>query len=241
MTRQIFQNLISRMRKRLEKISVFIGMGMLSAHFFFIGLYLLPDNPIKHQFKYELSSYVNPFFSQSWNLFSPTPVNTNMTLLIQFKTVSGGAQDTSVWVDVYKPHIDEKKNSFWSPAQRISKFMTSCMQSTLEGNKALINLLKEDSMVRNDSVKAKKMYQAYIDGNFGTQSIIQYSHYVFNKIYNSPEKNYDSVFVRFEIFDAKFPRFSKREQDFFDSKNYFFSKLRSKYYALHGHEIAGRK
>jgi hypothetical protein len=216
-----------------------IGVAALVIHFGFVGIYLFPDNPIKHQFKYELQSYVNPFFSQSWNLFSPTPINTNMTLLVQFKTFSGAKYDSTEWVDIYQPLIEEKRRNFWSPSQRLSKFMTSSMQSVIENSRTYIRAIKEDSLLARDSVKADSAYNVYMANTFGNQSIIQYSQYVFKKLLSNRDiRSLDSVFVRYEIFDSKFPRFSKRELDFFDLKNYAFSKITSSYYKLGLNTIA---
>ncbi|MBY0435056.1 MAG: hypothetical protein K2U26_13175 [Cyclobacteriaceae bacterium] len=219
---------------RYLKICAYLcGVGVLIAHFTFVGLYLLPDNPIKHQFKYELRGYVNPFFSQSWNLFSPTPINSNMTLLLQFKVYKSGAFDTTKWVDVYDPLIKEKRAKFWSPVQRLSKFMTSCMQSAIESNQSIVRTLKEDSTLLRDSIKANRVYHAYMASTFGAQSITQYSKYVLRRIFiNENVDAFDSVFVKYEIFDSKFPRFSKRELDFFDLDNYTFAKVTSDFYRI---------
>lgn len=228
--------------KYLKFTFFLIGVGALIIHFSLIGMSLFPDNPIKHQLKYELRSYVNPFFSQSWNLFSPTPINTNMTLLIQFKTFNGAITDTTDWVDIYQPLIEEKRRNFWSPAQRLSKFMTSCMQSVIESSQTYAQAVKEDTVLLRDSVKSKLAYEFYMSNTFGNQSIVQYSHFVFKKLFLGQDLNsFDSVFVRYEIFDSKFPRFSKRKLDYFDLKNYTFNKVASSYFKTSGNGITKNK
>ncbi|CAN5392527.1 hypothetical protein BH10PSE19_BH10PSE19_19390 [soil metagenome] len=209
------------------------GVILLIIHFTIVGLSLLPDNPIKHQMKYEIRSYMEPIFTQTWNLFSPTPINTNMTVLIQFKLYNAGKIDSTEWVDIYEPLIKEKRASFWSPVQRISKFMTSCMQNVLESNNNFVKMVQQDSTLRTDSVKSKLLYDRHMSVSFGHTSLIQYSNYVLLRMKSASEiSGADSIMVRYEIFNAKFPRFSKREIDFYDLKSYKFNKMTSKFYKL---------
>ena len=223
--------------KNLYNILNKIVFGVLSIallmHFFIIALKLLPDNPINHQNKFQIRSYVDPFFSQNWNLFSPNPVNTNLTVLLQFKIYSNGRVDTTNWVDIMQPLVDAKREYFWTPAQRISKFVTTYMQQMNETKRLILEIISKDDTLSSDTKKAEEFFENALVQTIGHQAIIQYSHYVFNKL--RLEKNYkniDSIHVRYNTFNAVFPRFSKRKLDYFDPNNYEFSQSVSKYHPL---------
>lgn len=217
-------------------ITLLVGLSALITHFTIVGLSLMPDNPLKHQYKYQIAAYINPLFSQSWCLFSPTPVNTNMTILVQFKSFDNGAiRDTTNWVDLYQPLIEEKRNNFWSPVQRVSKFMTSIMQNISEHNNTFFEDAKKDSLLSKNPEALQKAYEKNLQNCMGHNSLLQYSNFVFDKMHGTQmylPKGIDSVQVRYQIFDSEFPRFSKRNLDYFDLNNYKFSKSTSNFYTI---------
>jgi len=211
-----------------------VGSIFLAFHFLVIALSLAPDNPLKHQFKFQIYRYVNPFFSQSWNLFSPNPINSNMTVLLKFIVYENGRADTTQWVDIMPPLIEHRKKHFWSPTQRITKFLTSCTQSILENRKMTLEYIAKDDSLAKDSIAAATFYSRLAKQWFGHTAIIQYASYVFKQM-NGPQnfRNADSTYVTYKIFDAKFPRFSKRNLNFFDLKNYQFAEYQSEYQTLY--------
>lgn len=218
------------MIRPFKNILFFICIGVLLFHFSVIALSLLPDNPIKHQYKYETNSYINPLFSQCWNLFAPEPINTNMTVLVQFKIYNKDSIVTTKWLDLMEPLILQKRKSFWSPVQRISKFITSSLQNITEHSKIMIDQIKKDTTLTNDSLATQIAYENSFSSCYGHKSILQYSNYVFYKM--NYQGKIDSVLVRYEIFNSKFPRFSKRKENFFDIKHYEFTKSVSKFNRL---------
>lgn len=222
-----------KIRKWTSFLLLGSGILLLGFHFLVIALSLSPDNPLKHQYKIQISRYVEPFFSQSWNLFSPNPINSNMTVLLKFKIFERGRVDTTQWVDIMAPLIDHRKTHFWSPAQRVTKYLTSCMHSILENRKITLDFIAKDDSLSKDSLAAAKFYSRLSKEWFGHQAIIQYANYVFQKMSGEWRlQGMDSVFVTYKIFDAKFPRFSKRKQDYFDLKNYQFAEYQSEFEPL---------
>ena len=53
-------------------------------------LYNSPINPIKVKLGFIIDNYMNPLFSQNWNLFAPNPVSTNMDIVTR-----GGYKDSN--------------------------------------------------------------------------------------------------------------------------------------------------
>jgi hypothetical protein len=206
-------------------------IAILVLHFSIIFLDQLPDNPIKHQYKKELLKYVDPFFTQSWHLFSPNPINTNMSLVLRFKYFNKGKEQITEWVDVTEPIITEREDKFWSPAQRISKFLQSSMSDLSESHtKILTNIDQNDSLKVLPNGKKQEIYENVIRTSFGYKSICNYSFYVAENYFKS--KKNKNIKFQFKIIHLKFPRFSKRKENYYDLKNYKISEIKSEFIEL---------
>ncbi|MBA3986233.1 MAG: hypothetical protein H0X63_06610, partial [Flavobacteriales bacterium] len=203
--------------------------SLLIAHFIIIGLYLLPENPLQHQFKKELNSYADPFFSQAWTLFAPTPINTNMSLLLRFEYVNNGEVDTTNWIDITEPLIEVRLKNYWSPAQRISKFTQSSMSNVNDHSSALKKFIEETDSLKNNDSEGMNFYYEEMNRSYGYKSIFQYSIYVAKKYFQGNDLMPEQVSCQFKIFNARFPRFSKRNEDYYDFERYEFSEYSSKF------------
>ncbi len=115
-------------------------------------------------------------------------------------------------------------------AYMLSKFVTSCLQNIRENNINAIEDFTKNTKNKNDTVALNKYLDKSIITCFGHKSILQYSKFVINKINNGNSS--DSIFVRYQIFNAEFPRFSKRKLNYYDLSGYKFSKSLSKYFRI---------
>lgn len=233
-SRNTITNIVQHLNRRLSQPTVLIifrvaAIIAFGIHFALVGWNQLPDNPLQHQFKKELRNYVEPFFSQAWTLFSPNPINANMSMLMRFEYEANGVKDTTAWIDVTEPLIQTRKDQFWSPAQRISKFMQSCMTNISENHKVVSQHIETTDSLKADSVKAKDFYLMAMMNGYGFQSTLQYSVYVANNYFASEKISPQSVKTQYKILTAKFPRFSKRHLDYYDLRNYQFSELGSEF------------
>jgi hypothetical protein len=213
---------ISSMCKSMVRLTLFL---VATIHFWIIAIYLMPDNPIKHQHNYSIQKYINPFFTQTWNLFSPNPVNSNITILLQFKTVTSIKADTTQWVDIIEPIINERSQSFWSPSQRILKNMSTITQSISEVQRDLKDYVQKQDTIKNKEITFNKMYSKVFPESSGHKVLMSYSIYVFNRMF--PNQRFDNVSVRYRIIYEDFPRFSKRKLDYYDKKNSKYSEMKS--------------
>ena len=229
-TNQIFKE--GRLKSAFFKIFSFLMYALLIYHFAILAIYQLPDNPIKHKFKMEISNYVDPFFSQAWTLFAPNPINSNMSLFYQFQYSKNGKVFNSPWIDVTEPIIKNRRQNFFSPYLRISKFTQSSMMNINENNTLLVKYIKEHDTLENDKVKADKFYKKAMDISYGHKSIIQYSQFVAKNYFKGDIINAQKIYVKYKIFNSKFPRFSKRNLDYYNLKNYTFEQLESTYYKI---------
>lgn len=209
---------------------------VLLSHFSLLALHQLPENPLQHQFKKNLLSYVDPFFSQAWTLFAPNPINSNMSLLMRFEYHIDGSVDTTNWIDLTEPLIKIREESFWSPAQRLSKFTQTCMSNVNESHKKIIEHISKTDSLKADTLKAKVFYQKAIATSYGYKSILQYSQYVANNYFSASRFSPEKVNLQYKVLNSRFPRFSKRKLDYYDLSNYEFTELSSSFVEIINHK-----
>lgn len=215
--KQIFQALT------IKQAVVSILWILLATHFLVVFIYLLPSNPVNHQYKRQIDGYVNPLFSQRWTLFSPNPGNSNQTIWVQFTIYNKNKTTQSSWIDIVTPLLEEKRTYFWTPTQRPLKFLSSCYASIIDMRANTWDASKRIDSLRGDTARIEQLIQQYVDGTDGHHGIMCYSRQVFSRMY--PRQRFDSVYVGYRLVDARFPRLSKRDADYFDTKNYEYSVL----------------
>ncbi|MCH7402286.1 DUF5819 family protein [Belliella kenyensis] len=216
------------------KIIKIILITILTVHFTIIGVHHLPNNPIKHQFKYEITSYIIPFYSQEWKLFAPNPVNKNMSILYRFSGYSKA--DTlflSDWLSTTDKLIEDRQRNFWSPSQRILKYLSSCHIDIMETYSKGIEFIDKSDSLKSDINKSETFLKELMKSSSGHNSVLTYSKFVYNNyaLDNSFE-NVDSVLVEYKILESSFPRFSNRNLDYYDLNNYEFKELLSSPYKI---------
>lgn len=206
----------------INRIIAGILYSLLIVHFLVLFAYQLPDNPINHRFKMTLESYINPQFAQKWSLFSPNPANSNQTIQVKFISYKNGYITNFNWVDIVTPLIKEKNNNFWTPSQRPLKFLNSCASNIID-LRIKIWEAETKKKIKIDSLVVLNNIEKHTTKSPGNYGILNYSKMVYHnlKVKSKP----DSVLVEYKIVDAFFPRFSKRELDYFSEKNYRYTSI----------------
>ena len=206
----------------------------LFIHFGILAIYHLPNNPIKHQFKYNIISYMNPFFSQEWKLFAPNPISANLSLDYKFKIFKKGKiVNESGWLDSQVAMVEKRQANFWAPTQRITKFLSACAMDIVEQRSTAIKLLSEIDSSKIKPSQYSKIVLSTVETSFGHRGALSYSKYVFKRYSDQYSvKDLDSVKVEYRIISAEFPRFSKRYLDYYDKNNYKYKVLNSLSYKI---------
>ncbi|WP_051709343.1 DUF5819 family protein [Streptomyces sp. NRRL S-350] len=77
------------------------GVGLVGGTGLFLGavfLHVAPANSLSRQYRAEVDGIVYPEFEQNWKLFAPNPLQQNVSLDAQVRTVApGGATRTHDW------------------------------------------------------------------------------------------------------------------------------------------------
>jgi hypothetical protein len=89
----------------------------LAMHFTLIQLSNMPLSPLKLQYSDAIDRYVNPFFTQNWQLFAPQPIDEDLALMARgrFRDPHTGLAQTTPWLNVTEPLIDEVRKNRLTP------------------------------------------------------------------------------------------------------------------------------
>lgn len=82
--------------------------AFLVFHFAMVVLYNARPNPVKLRHHRLIGRYMDPLFTQDWHLFSPTPVNFDVILLLRARVRKGdGSIVETSWVDITTPLLEK--------------------------------------------------------------------------------------------------------------------------------------
>ena len=215
----ILSKFLTGIRKKEAKfvnVFRFLLSFLLFIHFSIVALTVCPDNPITHIHKIALHAYVDPFFTQNWSLFAPNPVSTNQTLQVRFVSYAKGDSVQTEWSDLKESLIKQRAKDFWSPLQRLEKYLGGVTQGIVKDQIEINKYIANHPTMSKDSLDP---IQNIFKANFAHRALVNYSKIVYKKMYAGPIQ-FDSVYLSYRVVDAQFPRFSKRHLNYYDNKNY---------------------
>src|ERR1043165_27054 len=100
---QAMKRLSSILRDRSSILAGLLLMA-LALHFGATVVYLMPLNPLKLHFQRSLQKYIDPYFSQRWELFAPNPVVDSRRFLVSCRLhAPDGTDADSAWADITTP------------------------------------------------------------------------------------------------------------------------------------------
>lgn len=113
----------------------------LLVHFGVTLLYLTPLNALKAKWLDQVAWYMNPYFSQTWELFGPNPTGRSKTILVSCQ-LSRGAQSEPEWFDITTPLMRLHHADRLSSAQRLLRAENPSYQLFPSEDPVLATLLK---------------------------------------------------------------------------------------------------
>jgi len=225
--------------RRIVKYLLYYGtICCLLFHFSIVALFVAPDNPISHTHKQEINEYIHPLFSQSWNLFAPNPINGNHTLEFQFSFIDEKKDTTySAWYDVMSSVSSTRKSLFFSPLQRVEKYISGLIEGTLKNSEELrfySKTLSSDSLFVANADSLNTVLDSLFVNTAEHKIVKQYAKIVFEKLPIEYDPNtLNSINFSYRIIDAQFPRFSDRHQDYYDKELWNITKYELGNYKLY--------
>jgi hypothetical protein len=203
---------MTRFWQRLVVVTVLASLsGMLVFHFLVLVIYNAPPNPVKIKHLRFIELYLNPFFTQDWHLFSPTPINYDVILLIKsrMRDKLTGELVESDWIDITTPIIEQlHKNRFSPLGTLIHIHVKSVFQRMLSPHYGEIVRRLCEEEPENPICKGKSPdFKAR--NSFADQVTVRIASAHALKLYGI---GYEIHEVKFRIILNKFPRFSKRHE-----------------------------
>ena len=173
-------------------------------HFFMIGLYLLPLNPVKLEFSRYLVVYVDPFFYQDWHLFAPDPINSSQSVIGKCRV--GDVE--SGWFDVTHGIVERLEESpVASALSSVLHLQQNLIRAYLLGSSesdevSLIEFCQDQPEAEYCRDRDKRMTE---ERAFAIDGLVRL---VTDACVANGFPDVDSVYVR--LADLAFPRFSSR-------------------------------
>lgn len=100
-----------------KKIAFFLMIAALfTYHFIVTALYVLPFNPLSYKYNKQIESYMNPLFTQNWQLFAPNPLSQSVYVNVQIKDIEGRE---SKWIDFTTPLLEANHKNRFSPVNTV--------------------------------------------------------------------------------------------------------------------------
>lgn len=165
---------------------------LFSCHLAIVSIYnfgkLIYDRPILGTVK-----YVEPFFTQNWEMFAPPPKH-NTNLYYRYVIFNNNVKDTTQLFEILGPLYHDqliKESSF----SRLSYFLFNCCQDVSDSQlNGMIELSREKKMNDNsvNNLLNDRIYRLY-----SHKSIVKHSCKVFSSLF--PDAQSDSVFVSYSI------------------------------------------
>ncbi|MED3038000.1 DUF5819 family protein [Bacillus tropicus] len=174
----------------MKKI-VFAGlMFIMLFHASMTVLYNSPINPIKVKLGFIIDNYMNPLFSQNWNLFAPNPVSTNMDIVTRggYKD-SNGNEKTTDWVNITKTFTTNLQNNRFD----INRLTLASIRTS--GTNVQEAMFKNKDFLEKNNVKNNADLHVLYDVSKRTLS-------------RTYEENIDRIEVR--MVTSEFPEYGKK-------------------------------
>lgn len=202
-------NVLTHRQVVMRSLLLLAGFGILCIHFAFVIAYLAPFNPIKLKFHAAIRRYIEPYFVQSWQLFSPDPVRDTRVWTVACKLRNDdGTTRISEWVDISSPYWTARQRNRFAPEDRLDRAQSSAIQiifgrdellKRLESkrdrsDKSFTELLKEldasDRKHRENGIRLiNRIASAHCDQRYGAGRTLE---------------------VRARLVRLEFPRYSER-------------------------------
>lgn len=94
-------------------------LGVLMFHFVAVGLHVCPPNPVSVAAEQWVTPYIQPYFSQSWELFAPEPGGTNDAVHIRCHRWDAQQLVVTDWIDITAPMLRAHQRNRFGSASRM--------------------------------------------------------------------------------------------------------------------------
>ncbi|MGC3002275.1 DUF5819 family protein [Streptomyces sp. G35A] len=119
-----------------RRAALLVGGALLGAHMTMAALSQAPLSPAKLVYGDWVADYLDPYFSQNWQLFAPTPVSDNRGILARATCADGSV---SPYYDVTARGLEKARTSRFFPS-RESRVVSAHIQNITSSEEILRRL-----------------------------------------------------------------------------------------------------
>jgi len=128
--------------------------------------YNLPITPFKSPFNKVINIYMNPLFTQTWTLFAPNPVSTNIGVEVKFSYENNKKTE---WISFSDTVLEQSQRSFFSHYQFYKGALTQMDNDMKEASVKIMNQLEDEGNKELlDKLKSKEYFDKdgskYVNG-----------------------------------------------------------------------------
>ncbi|MEU2855999.1 DUF5819 family protein [Streptomyces syringium] len=127
---------MSETYRKTRRAALVLGGALLGFHMFMTALSQAPLSPAKMKYSDTVSGYLDPYFTQNWMLFAPTPMSENRGILARATCTNG---TVSSFYDVSSRGIEKAQSSRFFPS-RESRIVSNALQQLTYSDETLRRL-----------------------------------------------------------------------------------------------------
>lgn len=135
-------------------------------HFALTIIYNSPSNPIQAKYNKQISSYMDPIFTQNWKLFAPTPVTTNHYYYAKAKLADPeGETRTTNWIDISKYMYEYNHKNRFTPYNSLLRIPRGAFGLMGESDEVIHKIAKKVQEGKLDEEKYEHIINRNSDHN----------------------------------------------------------------------------
>lgn len=189
-------------------------------HFAVTLIYNTPSNPVKAKYNKQISSYIDPVFTQNWRLFAPEPVTRNNKFFVKAEIITNNGIRTTEWIDIVDYMIKKNQDNRFTPYNHLLRIPRSAFALRQEQDDTLQEVIKKV----NEGKLNKDKYKHLID-NDRNKETEKLSNVLLNRFAEAQlKKAYGSErIIKFKVLlvESEPVPFSKKNQSNFDKKKHY--------------------
>ncbi|UUN27845.1 DUF5819 family protein [Streptomyces sp. FIT100] len=124
-----------------RRAALLIGGALLGAHMTAAALSQAPLSPAKLVYGDRVAEYLDPYFSQNWQLFAPTPISDDRGILARAACADGSVSE---YYDVTAHGIDKAQNSRFFPSREV-RLISAGLQNVTSSEEILRRLREKQT------------------------------------------------------------------------------------------------
>lgn len=186
--------------RRTRRAALLVGGALLGAHMVTAALSQAPLSPAKLVYGDPVAEYLDPYFSQNWQLFAPNPISDDRGILARATCVDGTVTEYS---DISARGLEKARNSRFFPSREVR--IVSAHLQNITNSEEILSRLREKQTNDKKPVLPPLPYEKATEAE-AVKSLSRYAHDQMPTACNG-----ETVKVQVRMYVHELPPWSKRD------------------------------